>query len=110
MDRRAFLFGLCGAGAAVAGAATLAPLLIDSAEAAPLDMLKAMPATGLKPDPTPEPGDGAEVYGTAPDGTPAESTYWVWRNGRRVWIPPRRRRVCRRVWTRWGWRTRCWWR
>lgn len=104
MDRRAFLFGLCGVGTAAVGAATLGPLLIQSAEATPLDLLKDVP--------TPEPAKSDEVYGEAPDGTPADSTYWVWRNGRRVWIPPRRRgrRVCRRVWTRWGWRRQCWWR
>lgn len=103
MDRRSFLFGLCGLGTAAAGAAALSPLLTQPAEATPLDMLKDMPA--------PEPAKGEDVYGAAPDGTPADGTYWVWRNGRRYWVEPRRRRrVCRRVWTRWGWRTQCWWR
>lgn len=103
MDRRSFLFGLCGVGTAAVGAAALSPLLTQPAEATPLDMLKDMPA--------PAPEKGGDVYGAAPDGTPADSTYWVWRNGRRYWVEPRRRRrVCRRVWTRWGWRTQCWWR
>lgn len=103
MDRRSFLFGLCGFGAASAGATALTPLLMQPAAATPLEMLKNIPSA--------EGSEIADEYGVAPDGTPADSAYWVWRNGRRVWIAPRRRRrVCRRVRTRSGWRTQCWWR
>lgn len=103
MDRRSFLLGLCGIGSATAGVAALAPFLATPAQAVPLDALRAMPSSS--PDRLPP-----EAYGVTPDGTPADSTYWVWRNGRRYWVAPprRRRRVCRRVRVPGGWRTRCW--
>lgn len=104
MDRRSFLLGLCGAAVAGTGAAALLPIVASPAEATPLDALKNLP-------PLDEAGEG-EAYGAAPDGTPADSTYWVWRNGRRVWVAPRRRRrrrVCRRVRVNGIWRQRCWW-
>lgn len=110
MDRRSFLFGFCKAGAAVAGVATLAPLLLQQAEATPLEALKNLPA--LEPDMEAPDVEAPGAYGEAPDGTPADSTYWVWRNGRRYWVAPRRRRrrrVCRRVRVRGGWARRCWW-
>lgn len=102
VERRSFLFGLCG----LAGVVATGRIIATPAEATPLEALRSIK--------TPEPeSDAADAYGTAPDGTPAEDTYWVWRNGRRVWVAPRRRRrrrVCRRVWGRGGWRTRCWYR
>lgn len=100
MDRRSLLFGLFGFAGTVAVGATVA----TPVEATPLDALRNMPAA--------EADDAAEdAYGVAPDGTPADDTYWVWRNGRRYWVTPRRRRrrrVCRQVRVRGGWRTRCW--
>lgn len=105
MDRRSFLLGLCGIGSAtVAGTAVLGPLMATPAAATPLDALRTAPVPGVEP---------AEAYGAAPDGTPADETYWVWRNGRRYWVTPprrRRRRVCQRVRVPGGWRTRCFWR
>lgn len=82
----------------------MAALAITKSEAAPLDVLRDMKSA--------ESIEGApESFGETPDGTRAENTYWVWRNGRRYWVQPRRRRrrrVCRRVRVRGGWRTRCW--
>lgn len=105
MNRRSFLLGLCGAATTVAGIAALVPMISTPAEATPLDALKSAAP--------PEETGASEPYGVAPDGTPADSTYWVWRRGRRYWVAPRRRRrrrVCRRVRVRGGWRRRCWYR
>lgn len=100
MDRRSLLLGLFGFASAVVTGAVVA----SRAEATPFDALRNLPAPEVDP-----PADRS--YGEAPDGTPADNTYWVWRNGRRVWVAPRRRRrVCRRVWVRGRWRTRCWYR
>lgn len=99
MDRRTFLLKLCGAGVVAAGAATIAPLLLTEAKATPLDALKNL-----------EVPDTGDSIGAAPDGTPTDEAYWVWRNGRRIWVQPRRRRVCRNVWVNGRRVRRCWWR
>ncbi|MFK8250375.1 twin-arginine translocation signal domain-containing protein [Ancylobacter terrae] len=115
MDRRSFLRGLWGAGAAAAGVSLLGPLagLAGPAEATPLDVLRGM----AQPDESTE-----TTYGEAPDGTAVEDVqarrrqvrrsnrrYYrrrryvrrgrYWNNGR--WWGGRRR-VCWTSWDRWG--------
>ncbi|MCS0495077.1 hypothetical protein NVS89_08205 [Ancylobacter sp. MQZ15Z-1] len=111
------MIAFCEMGAAAAGAVALGSLVAGPAGAAVLTGAGNLPAPAgnFAPEvPSPESlapdGLAPEGFaGAAPDGTPAEEAYWVWRNGRRIWIQPRRRRVCRNVRVRGGWVRRCWW-
>ncbi|MCS0502471.1 hypothetical protein [Ancylobacter mangrovi] len=110
------MIAFCEMGAAAAGAVALGSLAAGPAGAAVLTGAGNLPAPGaeeLVPEvPAPERLAPEGFAGAAPDGTPAEEAYWVWRNGRRIWVQPRRRRrrVCRNVRVRGRWVRRCWWR